>query len=323
MDALASSRWRRATCGSAGGTGVPSRPRARRRRARSGAGHPAGGDVSGPAAGGEPALGAGRWTDTGRTGPTRPSRNTLRRRRWSRPSDGRSGAGEPISRRRSAAASAGGVDLSAPPSAFSVSSPDVGTAEPAPRPRLASGRRTPDRIGRPQPARSPSPAPDQPAVLPSYVGTGTERPHARQHGPIGRYVRGDGSDGTVVLTDGDDIFVGGDGNEHVIGGAGDDYIDGAGGDDRLEGGTGDDTLLGGAVTTARGQCGRRPARRRHGDDCCRGCRRRHLQGGGGNDPERRPGHRPSRRRDGQRDPGPGRRTRRGDRAGAGFGRRRQ
>ena len=67
-----------------------------------------------------------------------------------------------------------------------------------------------------------------------------------QVGPIGRYVRGDGSDGTVVLTDDDDIFVGSDGDEHVIGGAGDDYLDGAGGDDHLEGGTGDDTLLGGS-----------------------------------------------------------------------------
>ena len=65
-------------------------------------------------------------------------------------------------------------------------------------------------------------------------------------GPIGRYVRGDGSDGTVVLTDADDIFIGGDGNEHVVGGAGDDYLDGAGGDDHLEGGSGDDTLLGGS-----------------------------------------------------------------------------
>ncbi len=65
-------------------------------------------------------------------------------------------------------------------------------------------------------------------------------------GPIGRYVRGDGSDGTVVLTDGDDIFIGSDGNEHVIGGAGDDYLDGAGGDDHLEGNAGNDTLLGGA-----------------------------------------------------------------------------
>lgn len=69
---------------------------------------------------------------------------------------------------------------------------------------------------------------------------------AEDVGPIGRYVRGDGSDGTTVLTSGDDIFVGSDGNEHVVGGAGDDYIDGAGGDDHLEGGTGDDTLLGGS-----------------------------------------------------------------------------
>ena len=65
-------------------------------------------------------------------------------------------------------------------------------------------------------------------------------------GPIGRFVRGDGSDGTVVLTDGDDTFVGSDGDEHVIGGAGDDLLDGAGGDDQLEGGAGDDTLLGGS-----------------------------------------------------------------------------
>ena len=69
---------------------------------------------------------------------------------------------------------------------------------------------------------------------------------AEDVGPIGRYVHGDGSDGTTVLTSGDDIFVGSDGNEHVVGGAGDDYIDGAGGDDHLEGGTGDDTLLGGS-----------------------------------------------------------------------------
>ena len=65
-------------------------------------------------------------------------------------------------------------------------------------------------------------------------------------GPIGRFVRGDGSDGTVLLTDGDDTFIGSDGDEQVIGGAGDDYLDGAGGDDQLAGGTGDDTLLGGS-----------------------------------------------------------------------------
>ncbi|MFO1047636.1 MAG: hypothetical protein U1E52_07030 [Geminicoccaceae bacterium] len=69
---------------------------------------------------------------------------------------------------------------------------------------------------------------------------------AEDVGPIGRYVQGDGSDGTTVLTSGDDIFIGSDGNEHVVGGAGDDYIDGAGGDDHLEGGSGDDTLLGGS-----------------------------------------------------------------------------
>ena len=65
-------------------------------------------------------------------------------------------------------------------------------------------------------------------------------------GPIGRYVRGDGSDATVTLTDADDIFVGSDGNEHVLGQGGDDYLDGAGGNDHLEGGSGDDTLLGGS-----------------------------------------------------------------------------
>ena len=136
-------------------------------------------------------------------------------------------------------------------------------------------------------------------------------------GPIGRYVRGDGSDGTIVLTDGDDIFVGGDGDEHVVGGAGDDYLDGAGGDDQLEGGAGDDTLSAAAATTSStavpgddqldggtgddrllGGSRRRPAA---------GRRRRRL-------PERRLGHRPARGRDRQRDPGPGRRPRRGDRA---------
>ena len=72
------------------------------------------------------------------------------------------------------------------------------------------------------------------------TGTGEEL------GPIGRYVRGDGSDATVTLTDADDIFIGSDGNEHVLGQAGDDHLDGAGGNDHLEGGSGDDTLLGGS-----------------------------------------------------------------------------
>jgi Ca2+-binding RTX toxin-like protein len=64
-------------------------------------------------------------------------------------------------------------------------------------------------------------------------------------GPIGTYVRGDGSDATVTLTDANDIFIGSDGNEHVLGQAGDDYLDGAGGNDHLEGGSGNDVLLGG------------------------------------------------------------------------------
>ena len=85
------------------------------------------------------------------------------------------------------------------------------------------------------------------ALVPDLTLAGaTDASGEEDLGPIGRYVRGDGSDGTVVLTDGDDIFVGGDGDEHVVGGAGDDYLDGAGGDDHLEGGTGDDTLLGGS-----------------------------------------------------------------------------
>src|SRR3954452_734889 len=63
--------------------------------------------------------------------------------------------------------------------------------------------------------------------------------------PIGTYVRGDGSDATVTLTDANDIFIGSDGDEHVLGQAGDDYLDGAGGNDHLEGGSGNDTLLGG------------------------------------------------------------------------------
>jgi hypothetical protein len=78
------------------------------------------------------------------------------------------------------------------------------------------------------------------------IGDTSEPSTEEDVGPIGRYVRGDGTDGEVVLTDGDDIFVGGDGDEHVLGGAGDDYIDGAGGDDHLEGQAGDDTLLGGS-----------------------------------------------------------------------------
>lgn len=80
--------------------------------------------------------------------------------------------------------------------------------------------------------------------LPGMAGTASSD-QAEDIGPIGRYVSGDGSDRTVVLTDADDIFVGGDGDEHVQGRGGDDYLDGSGGDDRLEGGAGDDTLLGG------------------------------------------------------------------------------
>lgn len=86
--------------------------------------------------------------------------------------------------------------------------------------------------------------PELPQLAETTETTGTASED--EVGPIGRYVRGDGSDGKIVLTNGDDIFVGSDGNEHVVGGAGDDYLDGAGGDDHLEGGIGDDTLLGGS-----------------------------------------------------------------------------
>ncbi|MFZ1430082.1 MAG: calcium-binding protein, partial [Geminicoccaceae bacterium] len=80
---------------------------------------------------------------------------------------------------------------------------------------------------------------------PSYGETTAAAPD-EDVGPIGRYVRGDGSDQTVVLTDADDIFVGSDADEHVLGLGGDDRLDGAGGDDWLEGGAGQDTLLGGS-----------------------------------------------------------------------------
>ena len=88
-----------------------------------------------------------------------------------------------------------------------------------------------------------------------------------------------------MLTDGDDIFVGGDGNEHVIGGAGDDYLDGAGGDDHLEGGTGDDTLLGGGGDDLlEGQAGDDLLDGGIGDDSCSGgSGDDQLLGGGGND----------------------------------------
>ena len=98
-------------------------------------------------------------------------------------------------------------------------------------------------------------------------------------------MRGDGSDGTVVLTDGDDIFIGGDGDEHVLGGAGDDYLDGAGGDDHLEGGSGDDTLLGGSGDDLlAGGSGDDLLDGGSGDDeLLGGAGDDHLLGGGGND----------------------------------------
>src|SRR3954454_14871729 len=80
----------------------------------------------------------------------------------------------------------------------------------------------------------------QSAIATAGTATGGE-----EVGPIGAYVRGDGSDATITLTDANDIFIGSDGNEHVLGRAGDDYLDGAGGNDHLEGGSGNDTLLGG------------------------------------------------------------------------------
>ena len=139
------------------------------------------------------------------------------------------------------------------------------------------------------PSAVPSPAAAAaPAAWSSGLQGGTELPALPQLaetsetsteeevGPIGRYVRGDGSDGKVVLTDGDDIFVGSDGDEHVVGGAGDDYLDGAGGDDRLEGGTGDDTLLGGSGNDLlEGQAGDDLLDGGIGDD--------QLLGGGGDD----------------------------------------
>ena len=109
--------------------------------------------------------------------------------------------------------------------------------------RRVAGRRR----RRPRPGQAALPGGHELPALPQLAeAEPTTAPTEEDVGPIGRYVRGDGSDGKVVLTDGDDIFVGGDGDEHVVGGAGDDYLDGAGGDDQLEGGTGDDTLLGGS-----------------------------------------------------------------------------
>ena len=84
--------------------------------------------------------------------------------------------------------------------------------------------------------------------LPAWpsLGETSTAPVEEPVGPIGRYVQGDGTDRTVVLTDADDIFVGGDGDEHVLGLGGDDRLDGAGGDDWLEGGAGRDILSGGS-----------------------------------------------------------------------------
>ncbi len=104
-------------------------------------------------------------------------------------------------------------------------------------------------------------------------------------GPIGRYVQGDGTDRTVVLTDADDTFIGSDGNEHVIGGGGDDYLDGAGGDDHLEGGSGNDVLLGGTGNDVlEGGSGDDRLDGGLGDDILAGgSGDDHLLGGGGND----------------------------------------
>jgi hypothetical protein len=122
------------------------------------------------------------------------------------------------------------------------------------------------------------------AALPA-LGTGSTGAVEENVGPIGRYVRGDGSDQTVELTDRDDIFVGSDGNEHVIGRGGDDLIDGAGGDDHLEGGAGDDTLLGGAGNDiVDGGAGDDRLDGGTGNDAVLGgAGDDRLQGGGGND----------------------------------------
>ncbi|MFO1075034.1 MAG: calcium-binding protein [Geminicoccaceae bacterium] len=63
---------------------------------------------------------------------------------------------------------------------------------------------------------------------------------------LGAYVHGDGSDQTVVLTEKDDVFLGGDGNETVAGLGGNDQLYGNGGNDTLDGGAGNDTLSGGS-----------------------------------------------------------------------------
>ena len=63
---------------------------------------------------------------------------------------------------------------------------------------------------------------------------------------LGEYVRGDGSDQTVVLSEKDDVFLGSDGDETVQGLAGNDRLYGEGGNDTLDGGSGNDLLAGGS-----------------------------------------------------------------------------
>jgi Ca2+-binding RTX toxin-like protein len=63
---------------------------------------------------------------------------------------------------------------------------------------------------------------------------------------LGDYVRGGDEDQTIVLTEKDDVFLGGDGNETVLGQGGNDQLAGGGGDDVLDGGAGNDQLAGGS-----------------------------------------------------------------------------
>ena len=145
--------------------------------------------------------------------------------------------------------------------------------------------------------------------LPAWptMGDGSSSGTGEAVGPIGRYVRGDGSDQTVVLTDANDTFVGSDGNEHVLGLGGDDRLDGAGGDDWLEGGSGQDTLSGGSGNDLlQGGAGDDALDGGSGDDRLEGgTGRDQLAGGSGDDYRTVGGHPPALGLHRTRRPGPG------------------
>lgn len=114
-----------------------------------------------------------------------------------------------------------------PPGAAAIAAPDLPGAPPPPAAAdLSPGGAT---LALELPSLAPvSESDDEPAV-----------------GPVGDYVRGDGEDRSIDLTDANDIFLGGEGAEHVRGLGGDDRLEGGKGDDWLEGGDGADELHGG------------------------------------------------------------------------------